>query len=160
MASIPKLRLLVFDFDGVLTENSVLVMQDGTEGVLCSRADGLGFGVLRRSGLPLLILSTEKNPVVSARARKLKVPVLQGVDDKDAALRRYCGRRGIPLAQVAFVGNHVNDLPALRIVGYPIAVADCHPSLRKIAWKVLKTPGGKGVSVEIAERLLRLPLTS
>ncbi len=158
MPTPPKIALIVFDFDGVMTDNLVWVMEDGREAVACSRADGLGFKILRQHGLQLLIMSTETNPVVRARARKLKVPVLQSVEDKGTAIRNYCTKHGLELSQVAFVGNHVNDLPAMRLVGYPIAVGDAHASVKKIAWRVLRTVGGRGVSCEIAEKLLRIKL--
>lgn len=158
MSPVPKISLIVFDFDGVLTDNRVWVMENGREAVACSRADGLGFSILRGHGVSLLILSTETNPVVRARARKLKVPVLHSIKDKGSALAHYCRKHRYALTEVAFVGNHVNDLPAMRIVSYPIAVRDAHASVKRIAWKVLKTQGGQGVSCEIAERLLRIPL--
>src|ERR1017187_6036448 len=91
-------KLVVFDFDGVLTDNRVLVFDDGREAVLCSRADGLAFDLFRREGIPALILSTEKHPVVAARAKKLKVPCLHGVGDKKAVLQKYCRKKGVRLA--------------------------------------------------------------
>lgn len=158
MSSPLKVALLVFDFDGVLTDNRVLVMEDGTEAVFCSRADGLAFDALRRHGLPALILSTETNRVVQARATKLKVEALQSVRDKAIALREFCAARQIALAEVAFVGNDLNDLPVMRIVGHPVAVADAHPAVTRVARHVLKTSGGHGVAREIVEQLLQLPM--
>lgn len=153
-----KVALLVFDFDGVLTDNRVLVMEDGTEAVFCSRADGLAFDALRRHGLPALILSTETNRVVQARATKLRVEALQAVRDKATALREFCAARKIALAEVAFVGNDLNDLPVMRIVGHPVAVADAHPAVTQVARYVLRTSGGQGVAREIVEQLLQLPM--
>lgn len=146
----------MFDFDGVLTDNRVLVLQDGTEGVLCHRADGLGFDLFRAAGIPVLILSTEANPVVRARARKLRVPVLSGVAHKDEVLRRYCARKGWALTDVMFVGNDLNDRAAMQLVGYPVCPRDAHPAIRRLAWRVLRAVGGAGVAREVAERLLRL----
>jgi YrbI family 3-deoxy-D-manno-octulosonate 8-phosphate phosphatase len=148
--------LLVFDFDGVLTDNRVLVTEDGREAVTCSRADGLGFDILRRAGLATLILSTEKNPVVSARAAKLGVPVLQGISDKGVALEKYCKKRGIALSRVMFAGNDLNDLSAIRCVGIAVCPADAHPRVAAACKVRLRTRGGYGVVREIAERVLGL----
>jgi 3-deoxy-D-manno-octulosonate 8-phosphate phosphatase (KDO 8-P phosphatase) len=157
MASrVPSIRLIVFDFDGVLTDNRVLVCENGLESVFCSRADGLGFDAMQRAGLPVLIMSTETNPVVGKRAAKLRVHVLQSVADKGIAISEHCAKAGIPLARTAFVGNDVNDLPAMKIVGYPIAVADAHVRVKALAWRVLRARGGEGAAREVAERILKL----
>lgn len=148
--------LLVFDFDGVLTDNRVLVLEDGREAVLCNRADGLAFDMFRAAGLRVLIMSTERNPVVAARAAKLRVPVLQAVGDKGLALNERCRADGLDLRRVAFVGNDLNDLPAMRLVGFPIAVADAHPQVKRMAWAVLATRGGDGAAREVAEDILGL----
>lgn len=152
----PVIRLIVFDFDGVLTDNRVLVAEDGTESVVCNRADGLAFDALRKAGLPTLIMSTETNRVVRARARKLRVPVLNAVADKGAAIEAYCRKLKIAPAHAAFVGNDLNDLPAMARVGYPIAVADAHARVKAAAWRTLRTKGGAGAAREIIERILRL----
>lgn len=159
LAPIPAatgVRLAAFDFDGVLTDNRVYVLEDGREAVACNRADGLAFDILRDHGLPALILSTERNPVVSARAAKLRVPVLQGVADKAQALTDYCAAAGVALADVLFLGNDVNDLPALRIVGHPAAVADSHPAALRAARYVLTRRGGDGAVRELVENVLGL----
>ncbi len=154
---ISSLALVVFDFDGVLTDNRVLVSSDGTESVFCSRSDGLAFDMLREAGIPAIIMSTETNPVVAQRAKKLNLEVLRAVADKGAELRRYCTERGIPLESVAFVGNDLNDLPAMTIVGCAIAPADSHPEVLKHAHLRLRTNGGHGVAREIFEEHLQLP---
>ncbi|HUC60485.1 MAG TPA: HAD hydrolase family protein [Alphaproteobacteria bacterium] len=151
-----RVALIVFDFDGVLTDNRVLVLEDGREAVLCSRADGLGFDALRAARIPTLILSTERNPVVAARARKLGVPVLQAVADKAQALEAHCIAAGIALASVVYVGNDLNDLKAMGTVGHPVAVADAHERVRKAARYVLKAAGGEGAARELVERLMGL----
>ena len=146
---------VVTDFDGVHTDDTVAVTSDGVEQVRVSRSDGMGVRLLREAGIPLLILSTETNPVVTTRARKLRVYVLQAQDDKAAALRRWAAEQGIPLSRVAYLGNDVNDLPALEIVGWPIAVPDAHPLVIAAARVVLDRPGGAGAVRELAERVLR-----
>lgn len=151
-----RIDLLVFDFDGVLTDNRVLVLETGQEAVMCSRADGMAFDMFRAAGLSTLIMSTERNPVVAARAAKLRVPVLQAVADKGRALTEHCAAAGVDLGRVAFVGNDLNDLPAFAVAGVRIAVADAHPRVRTAASIVLATRGGDGAAREIAESLLGL----
>ncbi len=147
-------RALVTDFDGVHTDDTAYVNQDGSESVAVSRADGLGVASLVAAGVPVLILSREKNPVVSARARKLGVPVLQGVDDKASALVAWAREAGVELADVAFVGNDVNDVQCLEIVGWPIAVADGRPEVMSRARVILRHSGGRGAVREVADRIL------
>jgi len=149
-----NIQLVVFDFDGVLTDNRVIVFEDGSEAVICNRADGLAFDRLRTAGIPTMIISTERNLVVSARAAKLEVPVLQAVKDKRQALADHCRVAGIDLRHVVFVGNDVNDLPAMESVGFPIAVADAHETVKAKAWTVLVTRGGNGAAREVVEQVL------
>ncbi len=145
---------VVTDFDGVHTDDTVRVDQDGVEAVTVSRTDGMGVSLLRAAGIPVLILSTEANPVVTARARKLGVDVRQDARDKAAALREWAAERGIPLSRVAYLGNDVNDLPCLELVGWPVAVPDAHPSVLASARVVLDRAGGAGAVRDLAERVL------
>lgn len=147
-------RAVVTDFDGVHTDDTAIIDADGGERVRVSREDGMGVALLRRAGVPMLILSTEVNPVVRARADKLRVPVLHGIEDKEAALRIWAHDNDLPLADIAYLGNDVNDLPALRIVGWPIAVADAHPLVLAEARVVLRRRGGDGAVRELVERVL------
>lgn len=142
---------VVTDFDGVHTDDRVLVGEDGAEFVVANRSDGMGVRMLREAGVPLLILSTEVNPVVSARARKLGVDVRQGLDDKAGALREWAESRGFDLERVAYLGNDVNDLACLDLVGWPVAVADAHPLVVAAARVVLTRRGGDGAVRELAE---------
>ncbi len=145
---------LVTDFDGVHTDDTALVDSEGHEFVRVSREDGMGVGMLRRAGIPMLILSTETNPVVAARGRKLRVPVLQGIDDKARALAEWAAEAGIALGDIAYLGNDVNDLGPMRMVGWPVAVADAHPLVRAQARVVLRRRGGDGAVRELIERML------
>jgi YrbI family 3-deoxy-D-manno-octulosonate 8-phosphate phosphatase len=145
---------VVTDFDGVHTDDSVQVSQDGTESVTVSRADGMGVALLHEAGIPVLILSTEVNPVVSARGRKLRADVAQGRSDKTAALRTWAAERGIPLSRIAYLGNEVNDLGCLELVGWPVAVPGAHPLVLAAARVVLDKPGGAGAVRDLAERVL------
>jgi YrbI family 3-deoxy-D-manno-octulosonate 8-phosphate phosphatase len=148
---------VVTDFDGVHTDDRVLIGADGSEYVTTSRADGMGVRMLREAGIPVLILSTEQNPVVSARAAKLRVEVLQGVDDKAGALVEWAASRGIRLDRIAYLGNDVNDLGCLDAVGWPIAVPGAVPEVLAAARIVLESSGGYGAVRELAEMVLRSP---
>ncbi|WP_030376296.1 acylneuraminate cytidylyltransferase [Streptomyces rimosus] len=145
---------VVLDFDGTQTDDRVLVDSDGREMVAVHRGDGLGIAALRKAELKLLILSTEVNPVVAARAEKLRLPVLHGIDRKDLALKQWCEEQGIAPERVLYVGNDVNDLPCFGLVGWPVAVASAHDVVRGAARAVTSTPGGGGAIREIASWLL------
>ncbi|MFF3344409.1 cytidylyltransferase domain-containing protein [Streptomyces sp. NPDC002779] len=151
---------VVLDFDGTQTDDRVLIDTDGKEFVSVHRGDGLGIAALRRSGLTMLILSTEQNPVVAARARKLKIPVLHGIDRKDLALKQWCEEQGIAPERVLYVGNDVNDLPCFALVGWPVAVASAHDVVRGAARAVTTVPGGDGAIREIASWILGPSLDS
>jgi YrbI family 3-deoxy-D-manno-octulosonate 8-phosphate phosphatase len=151
---------VVLDFDGTQTDDRVLIDSDGREFVSVHRGDGLGIAALRRSGLTMLILSTEQNPVVAARARKLNIPVLHGIDRKDLALKQWCEEQGIAPERVLYVGNDVNDLPCFGLVGWPVAVASAHDVVRGAARAVTTVPGGDGAVREIASWILGPSLDS
>ncbi|RII41196.1 acylneuraminate cytidylyltransferase [Galactobacter valiniphilus] len=153
-AALLDVDALVTDFDGVHTDDAAYVSQDGTETVRVNRGDGLGVSRLTRAGVPLLILSTEVNPVVSARAAKLGVPVLHGIADKAGALREWMREHRLDPRRVAYLGNDVNDLPALRLVGWPLAVADARPEVLAEARLTLAASGGHGAVREACERVL------
>lgn len=154
-AHVESVTFVVFDFDGVMTDNRVLVAEDGRESVFCSRADGLGVQRLVRAGVGCLILSTETNPVVSARAAKLGVECVQGLGDaKGEALRGLLRERGIDPAAVAYVGNDVNDVECLRHVGVPVCVADAWPAARRAARFVTARRGGDGAVREVCDLVL------
>ena len=146
--------VLVTDFDGVHTDDGAILREDGTESVRVSRGDGMGVERLRDAGIPMLILSKERNGVVGARAAKLRVPVLQAVDDKAAALGAWLAEHGIDPARCAYVGNDVNDLAPMALVGWPVAVADAHPAVQRAARVVLRNRGGHGAVREAAELVL------
>lgn len=139
-----KVALVVFDFDGVMTDDRVWVDQDGKEMVAASRRDGLGIARLRQAGIPAVVLSTETNPVVAARCRKLQLPLIQGLSDKAAALQNLMRERQVDPAQVVYLGNDINDIPSFPLVGCAVVVADAHPLARQKADLVLPEPGGHG----------------
>ena len=143
--------LVVFDFDGVMTDNRVILREDGLESVVCNRGDGLGVGIIRGLGISQIILSTETNPVVAARARKLDLPVIHGTSDKRRTLREYCDTNGISPERVFYVGNDTNDREVMGICGFRICPADAHPAILAIADLVTNAAGGTGVVRELAD---------
>ncbi len=156
LISLDKIDAFIFDFDGVLTDNIVHLDQDGKESVSCSRADGLAFDVLRNLNEPTYILSTEKNLVVTARANKLRVPVLQGVGNKVQSLKALIDRKNYKLENIFFVGNDLNDYYAMKLCGYTACPADSHISIKQLSIYTLKTKGGHGVVRELLEDVLGL----
>jgi YrbI family 3-deoxy-D-manno-octulosonate 8-phosphate phosphatase len=149
--TISRIRLIAFDFDGVFTDNMVYVLQDGTEAVRCYRSDGIGLTKLKGLGIETIIISTEANPVVSARADKLKMRCIQDCQDKRAELERLAGELEITLNEVAFVGNDVNDRSCLEGVGLPIVVQDAFPEVAAIAMYQTRRPGGHGAVREVCD---------
>lgn len=147
------IKLIVYDFDGVMTDNRALQLQDGTEAVWVSRADGWGVDQIRKMSIPQLIISTETNTVVAARAKKLRIEVIHGSGDKKADLLKYCITMKIELSGVLYVGNDVNDMAAMQVVGFPVAPADAHPSIIAIAKHVTRAKGGEGVIKELSEHV-------
>ena len=151
----PPINLVVFDFDGVFTDNRVVVSQDGVESVVCSRADSLGVSRLREAGVPMMVMSTEAGAVVAARCRKLGLECRQGLRDKGLALKDVLAERRLDPATVIYVGNDLNDLDCLRLVGHGIAVADAVPAVRAAATIVLEASGGHGAVREVCDIVLR-----
>lgn len=151
-----KIAALILDFDGVITDNKVLVLQDGSEAVVADRSDGWGIGQLKQSGLPIWILSTEPNPVVQRRASKLGVPCLQGLGSrKGEALRQLLAEQGFDPAEVIYVGNDDNDLECMALVGCAVAPADAYPRALAQADLILEHKGGDGAIRELCDLILR-----
>ena len=161
-----SIHTVAFDFDGVFTNNKVWVDQDGRESVRCDRSDGLALDLVRafqrqgRLTAEFFILSTEHNPVVLARARKLRLACHQAMGDKLSFIQQHLAAR-FPnqpdvFAGFVYVGNDLNDLPVMRRAGYAVAPADAHPLVRAVAHLVLSQPGGEGCVRAFVERLLRV----
>jgi YrbI family 3-deoxy-D-manno-octulosonate 8-phosphate phosphatase len=148
---IRRVRFVAFDFDGVFTDNTVYVSEDGVETVRCWRSDGLGLRHLERLGVAMIILSTEENAVVTMRSRKLKIPCVQGCQDKLSTLVEVAREAGVALDDVAFVGNDINDIGCLEAVGLPIVVHDSHPDVLHAARYRTFAPGGHGAVREVCD---------
>lgn len=150
-----SVALVVFDFDGVFTDNRVWISDEGQEIVACHRGDGMGLAQLRAQGIEAIVLSTESNPVVSARCRKLGIHSYQALKDKATKLRSFAQQRQIDLKDVVYVGNDINDLSCMRIVGYAVTVADAHPLALAQANLILKTRGGHGAVRELCDLIIK-----
>jgi len=149
-----RIKLLVLDFDGVMTDNRVWVSETGEETVACDRADGLGLSLLRQRGIKTIVLSTETNPVVAARCRKLNLPFVQGEKNKAERLHRLAAEMDVSIKEIVYVGNDINDLECLKVAGWGIAVADAHPAILNQAQHVLQQRGGHGAVREVCEWII------
>jgi N-acylneuraminate cytidylyltransferase len=137
-----EIDALVLDFDGVFTDNRVLVDEGGRESVVCNRSDGMGLSRLKRVGVPVLVLSAEDNPVVEQRCRKLGVECVYGCRDKLPALRAWAVQHDVRMEHIVYVGNDVNDAACMLAVGCGAAVADARPEARAAARLLLAAKGG------------------
>lgn len=150
-----KVDLVVFDFDGVMTDDKVYVNQDGLEMVAANRRDGMGISLLRKAGMKMVVISSETNPVVQARCRKLNLQFIQGVESKPEILKNYLQENNINPENVIFVGNDINDVPCFSVVGCAVVVADAHPEALRQADIILNHYGGQGAVREICDLLLQ-----
>jgi N-acylneuraminate cytidylyltransferase len=151
-----EIKVLVTDFDGVHTDDTAYVDQFGNESVRVSRSDGLGISRLVNSGIKFLILSRESNPVVKARARKLNVECISGSRDKASALQQWLRGHGVHERECAYVGNDLNDLECLNLVGLRMAPSTSHDEVIKVADFVLSANPGDGLVREACEFVLKL----
>ena len=150
-----RVRFVAFDFDGVFTDDAVYVSQEGVEMVRCWRGDGLGLRKLDALRIRSAILSTEVNPVVGLRARKMRIEYFQGLDDKRSRLEAIAGDIGVGLECCAYVGNDINDLPCFAAVGLPIAVRNAHPDVLRDVRYQTEAAGGHGAVREVCDAIAR-----
>ena len=140
-----NIQLVVYDFDGVMTDNKVILREDGVESVIVNRSDGLAIGMIKEMKIPQIILSTEANKVVETRANKLDIPVIKDVKDKKEILLNYCKKHDIPLNNVVYIGNDINDIEAMKVVGHPVCPSDACDEVKMIPEIILDVQGGDGV---------------
>jgi len=150
-------KLIICDFDGVITDNHVITDQDGKESVIASRSDSMHIKTLRQQGIELMILSSEPNPVVLARAKKMGVEAIHnlGMENKGQAMREVLEQKNIKAEEVIYLGNDLNDLPCFEIAGWSVAVADAYPEVVRAADHVLTKNGGHGAVRELCEIVLK-----
>jgi N-acylneuraminate cytidylyltransferase len=152
-----QIDLIVLDFDGVVTDNRVWVDEKGREMIAAYRSDSLIMEQIKRAGVDVIILSSEVNPVVSARAKKMGLEAIHGLgpDGKAEALRDLLKARTIDASHVVYVGNDLNDLPCFEIAGWSVAVADALPEVIRAADFVLSKRGGHGAVRELCDLILK-----
>ena len=151
-----QIDAFIFDFDGVLTNNKVFVDTNGNETVLCSRADGLAFDVLRVLNKPCFILSSEKNKVVEERAKKLRIEVLHGLQDKVKSLEKLLINKKYKKSKIFYVGNDLNDLLVMKECGYTACPFDSHSKIKTLSDYLCKSKGGDGIVREILEEIFKI----
>lgn len=152
-----RVKMILCDFDGVVTDNLVLTDENGKETVSASRSDSMHIKTLREKGVEVMILSSEPNPVVLARAKKMGVEAIHGIgmQDKGRVMREVLEQKKVRAGEVIYIGNDLNDLPCFEIAGWSVAVADAYPEVLRAADHVLTKPGGRGAVRELCEMVLK-----
>jgi YrbI family 3-deoxy-D-manno-octulosonate 8-phosphate phosphatase len=154
-----QVKMLVMDFDGVLSDNRVWTDETGKESVAANRSDGLGIEMLQQAGgVEIFVLSREENPVVARRCEKLGIGYKKGIQNKGEALEKLLEERKISAEQVVFLGNDTNDLPCFPIAGCAVVVADSHPDVLQLADLRLSKRGGYGAVRELCDLILQTNL--
>ena len=153
------IKLAIFDFDGVFTDNKVLVSENGIESVTCCRSDGIGISRIAKIGVKSYVISTETNPVVEVRCKKLKISVIQGVNDKQEVIKNLCESLKLSPEECLFLGNDINDISALKFVGCPLAVADSYSEIEPYVIYKTKAKGGEGAVREICDLIYNCKTT-
>tara|TARA_B100001142_G_C13938867_1_gene502376 strand:- start:27 stop:533 length:507 start_codon:yes stop_codon:yes gene_type:complete len=158
LIKIEDIEIIIFDFDGVLTNNKVYLNDKGEEFVSCNRSDGLAFNALKKMNTRVIIVSSEKNEVVTARGTKLGIEVFQGIGEKLNFIENLAESERFDLEKVLYIGNDLNDFKIMERVRFTACPADSHPEIKKISGNILNTNGGNGVAREIVEVLLELDI--
>ena len=148
------IKLLVCDFDGVMTNNKIILDEHGKESVICDRGDGLGIELLKKNNVDVLVISKEKNKTVEARCRKLQIPFIQGIDDKKEIFMKEIGIRGLSIEKVCYIGNDINDIECMKEAGIGVAVSDSNLEVIRVANFVTKKNGGDGAVREVCDLIL------
>jgi len=156
--NIHEIDAIFFDFDGVLTNNKVIIDSSGKEHVTCSRSDGLAFKVFHKLKINCFILSSEKNSVVTHRSKKLKIKALKGINNKKKTLVKFVNEKNYNLNRTVYVGNDLNDYNAMSLCKYKICPKDSHKQIKDLSNIILQSKGGEGVAREIVENIFSLNL--
>ncbi len=154
--SLNNIKVIIFDFDGVFTNNYATVDSEGKESVIINRSDGIGINILKINNYKLFIVSSEKNKVVMARSKKLKIKCHHGVKNKYLVINKISKMLNISLNHFMYVGNDINDYKAMMSVGYRVCTNDSHKLIKNISHTILKSKGGEGITREIVENLFKI----
>jgi 3-deoxy-D-manno-octulosonate 8-phosphate phosphatase (KDO 8-P phosphatase) len=151
-----NIKLLVIDVDGVMTDGSIILDNEGNEYKMFHVRDGHGIRMILRAGLKVAIITGRQSKVVEIRARELGITdVYQRCHEKTSALDRIMKKYGIGFAEVAYMGDDIVDVPVLRRAGIPIAVNDASDEARKSAFMITRNSGGRGAVREVCDFLLK-----
>jgi 3-deoxy-D-manno-octulosonate 8-phosphate phosphatase (KDO 8-P phosphatase) len=154
----PKIRAIVADVDGVLTDGAIYLGGAGEEIKRVAFLDIMGLSLARKAGMRLAMISGEEGATLNALAKKLQiVDVYSGCKDKASALRDFASKSGVPLEEICYMGDDVNDVPAMRIAGLAAAPAGAHGAARREAGFVATLAGGNGAIRELVDFLLGAP---
>jgi 3-deoxy-D-manno-octulosonate 8-phosphate phosphatase (KDO 8-P phosphatase) len=143
--NLDQLDLIIYDFDGVMTNNLVYLSSDGIETVACNRSDGLAISIIKKYAIRQVIMSSEKNNVVKLRAKKLNIEVIHGIADKKKVLLEFCANNKYKLDRIVFIGNDLNDLEVMKLVAFPICPSDACDEIKFFSKYITKASGGNGV---------------
>lgn len=165
--SFSKIKLIVTDFDGVWTDNSVLHFEDGREAVVRSKLDSLGIDVLEYAGVydkqnyenedhqvDIIILSKETNPIVKSVGEKIKVKQKGSIDKKENTFKEEIKKRNLDSSEVVFIGNDINDIECIKIAGIGVCVNDAVQEVKEISDYITEKKGGQGAVREIIDIIL------
>jgi len=153
-----KIKAIAMDVDGVLTDGGVWWGPNGEEWKRFHFADIMGLSLAKKSGLAIALISGENSPLVDRMAEKFSIQdVYKNCKDKVAALQTFSEHHRLSMQQICFIGDDLNDLPALKIVGLSACPADARPAIREHCLFVAKLPGGNGAVREIVDMLLGAP---
>ncbi|HOX36438.1 MAG TPA: HAD hydrolase family protein [Candidatus Brocadiia bacterium] len=156
MAGPENVKLVISDVDGVLTDGTVVYTEGGEQIMTFCVADGAGSAYLARAGIPVALMSGRNCRPVVHRAREMGIrEVRMGLESKTETLDEILKEFGVGSDEVCYIGDDFKDVPAMRRVGFPVAVADARPEVKKVAAWVTEARGGRGALREVAERILR-----
>jgi len=148
-----NIELIVYDFDGVMTDNTAIIDENGKESVSVNRSDGYGVSQIKNLNIQQVIISTEPNKVVMKRGEKLGIQTIHGVGDKKTVLLEYCNINNFATEKVLFIGNDLNDYEAMTIAGYTACPQDAEPEIKEYVNHIFDSNGGKGVIRELFREL-------
>ncbi len=149
------IRLIIYDFDGVMTDNKFILNSDGKESVTLNRSDGLGISLFKKTGIRQIILSTEKNKIVKTRAKKLGIECFYGIENKKNFLINFIKINNFKINEICYIGNDINDLEAMSLCKFIFCPRDAVKKIKMISNKILTSKGGEGVIRELFDYLTR-----
>ena len=145
-----NIKLIVLDFDGVLTDDKVTLNELNQESVTMHRGDGLAISYLKDKGYKVIVLSSEKSNLAKMRCKKLQIDCYNNIKSKIDFLKNYISGNKYKKSEILYVGNDLNDLECMKFVGIPIAVANSHDKVLKNSKLILNTKGGEGAIRELS----------